>query len=139
MDRNLIFLPMLAQVFLVMVVYIKLAVRKAAARKEINPAETALNPKAWPDDVVKVSNNVGNQFELPVLYYVVCMVMWGADGVTTITLTLAWLFVISRAIHAWVHTGSNHVPTRLRMFMIGFLVLLIMWGFSLWTIYQQSM
>jgi hypothetical protein len=35
--------------------------------------------------------------------------------------------VLARLAHAYIHTTSNHVPTRFRVFALGVLVLLIMW------------
>ena len=40
---------------------------------------------------------------------------------------MAWLFVLARIAHAYVHTTSNHVPTRFNVFAVGMLVLLSMW------------
>ena len=40
---------------------------------------------------------------------------------------LAWLFVLARIAHAYVHTTSNHVPTRFNVFAVGVFVLLVMW------------
>jgi hypothetical protein len=30
-------------------------------------------------------------------------------------------------VHAYIHTTSNHVPTRFRVFAVGVFVLLLMW------------
>jgi hypothetical protein len=40
---------------------------------------------------------------------------------------LAWIFVLSRLAHAYVHTTSNIVTKRGPLFGIGLFVLLIMW------------
>jgi hypothetical protein len=42
-------------------------------------------------------------------------------------LVLEWLFVAARLAHAYVHVGSNHVPTRFRVFVVGFFVLIALW------------
>jgi hypothetical protein len=39
---------------------------------------------------------------------------------------LAWVFVVSRVLHALVHTGSNVVPRRAAMFALGMIILMIM-------------
>ena len=44
-----------------------------------------------------------------------------------IFVVLSWLFVLARIAHAYVHTTSNHVPTRFNVFAVGVFVLLIMW------------
>jgi hypothetical protein len=40
---------------------------------------------------------------------------------------LAWLFVITRVIHAAIHVGPNKVRWRTPAYALGFLILAIMW------------
>jgi hypothetical protein len=42
---------------------------------------------------------------------------------------MAWLFVAARLAHAYVFTTSNYVPLRGQFFIVGTLILLVMWGF----------
>ncbi len=128
--------PVLAQVFLTFVMFIVLAVRKARAVKagEVDRQQTALNNRLWPDDVVKVSNNIANQFEAPVLFYVLCLVLNSLNAAGTVAVVLAWLFVASRYAHAYVHVNSNYVPVRMRLFMVGCSVLLAMLILAVWAL-----
>lgn len=136
MSNSQIFLPVLAQVFLTLAMYVLLAVRKGRALKagEADLRTTALDNKAWPADVLKVSNNIANQFESPVLFYVLCLVLYGVGGVGPAVLVLAWLYALSRYVHAYVHVGSNYVPRRLRIFQFGFAILLIMLVLAVWRL-----
>jgi hypothetical protein len=126
MNVNHIFWPVLAQIFLTLIMYIVLGVRKAKAveAREVNRQLAALNNKVWPKDVVKVSNNIANQFEIPVLFYVLCVVLYSINAAGMIAILLAWLFVLSRFAHAYVHIGSNYVQMRLRLFLVGCFVLI---------------
>ena len=83
MNVNHIIWPVLAQIFLTLILFIILGVRKAKAVKagEVNRQQAALNNQVWPQDVVKVSNNIANQFETPVLFYVLCLVMHSINAV----------------------------------------------------------
>lgn len=128
MNAMTIFWPVLAQVFLTLALFIVLGVRKIKAVKagEVNRQQAALNNQVWPENVVKVSNNIANQFETPVLFFVLCGVIYSLNAVGVATLLLAWVFVISRYAHAYVHIGSNYVPMRFRLFMMGCLVLIAM-------------
>jgi len=54
-----------------------------------------------------------------------------ADAVFVV---LEWLFVLLRIGHAYVHTTSNYVPTRFKIFAAGIFVLLIMWVYSAFKI-----
>jgi hypothetical protein len=39
-------------------------------------------------------------------------------------LVLAWGYVVSRILHAWIHLGSNYVPRRFQAFLVGFAILI---------------
>jgi hypothetical protein len=126
MDQTLIFLPVLMQVLLTFLVYagITKAKNKALASGQVDESRRALHKNAWPDDVLKLTNNLTNQFEAPVLFFVLCFVIWATASVNTTSICLASAFVISRYAHAYVHTGSNYVPLRKRIFMFGTAILL---------------
>jgi hypothetical protein len=128
MNSNHIIWPVLAQILLTLIMFIVLGVRKAKAVKagEVNRQQAALNNRVWPEDVVKVSNNIANQFEVPVLFYVLCLVLYSINAVGMVAIVLAWLFVLSRFAHAYVHLGSNYVPMRRRLFVVGCFVVIAM-------------
>ena len=128
MDRNQILIPVLAQVSLTIIVFAMLARAKAAAaaRGEVDPERRALHDDAWPDSVLKISNNIRNQFETPVLFYVLALTIWGLDAVDVTALALAWAFFATRVVHVFVHTGANVVPIRRRVFTLGVATLLLL-------------
>ena len=136
MNSNHIFWPVLAQVFLTLTMFIMVGVRKAQAVKagEVNRKQAALNNRVWPENVVKVSNNIANQFEVPVLFYVLCLVLYSINAAGIVAIVLAWIFALSRFAHAYVHTGSNYVPMRLRLFLVGCLVLIAMLVLVAWEL-----
>lgn len=128
MNSSYIFFPVLAQVLLTLAMFIILGARKAKAVKagQVNRQQAKLDNRAWPEDVVKVSNNIANQFEVPVLFYVLCLVIYSISAASMVAIVLAGLFALSRYAHAFVHIGVNYVPLRLRMFLVGCLVLIAM-------------
>jgi hypothetical protein len=42
-------------------------------------------------------------------------------------LILAWIFVLSRIGHAFIHTTSNDVSWRTRVYSLGAVALFVMW------------
>ena len=128
MNSNQIFLPVLVQILITIAGFLLLGVRKTKAIKSggVDLKKTELDNDAWPDYVLMVSNNIRNQFQVPVLFYVLCLVFYSIDAVSTTVLYLAWAFVISRAIHAYIHMSSNFVPARFTVFTIGFLIMITM-------------
>lgn len=83
MDRDLIFAPVLAQVLLTLLVYVVLIRGKVLAMKagQVDMARRALHDDAWPDSVMKINNNIRNQFEVPVLFYVLAFALWALHAV----------------------------------------------------------
>ncbi|WDE05666.1 MAPEG family protein [Thalassomonas viridans] len=140
MQNNLIFLPVLVNIAIVFVLYIRLAKTKAQAIKEgqVDQARRALHDDAWPDSVRKINNCIRNQFELPVLFYVLIFILW-AMGFTNIYVQLvAWAFVFSRIVHAVIHTGSNYVPHRKKVFTLGCILLILLTSFIFGSILFQA-
>ena len=134
MYRNLIFWPVLVMVALTLLIYVRLIKVKIREMKAglVDMARRGLHEDAWGEAVLQINNNIRNQFELPVLFYVVCGVLWALEAVGTLALIAAWLFVLSRVAHAWVHLTSNYIPNRRRFFTVGwwilvFMVLLVIW------------
>lgn len=128
MNAKLIFYPVLLQILLTLLVYADLALVKARAVRlqQVDLARRALDAGAWPDSVRQVSNNLANQFEAPVLFYALALMLWGLDAVNAYSLGLAWAFALSRIAHAAVHLRSNYVPRRRAIFSLGCVLLLLM-------------
>lgn len=130
MSDQLILYPVLVHIFLVFGLYILLGKRKSAARrnKTVDLKKAALDTNAWPEDVIQVSNCIANQFQTPVIFYMLSMITLTQGFTNVYTLGLAWIFVVARYIHAYVHVGSNYVPMRFGFFLIATLALLILTG-----------
>ena len=95
-------------------------------RGEVRIDDIALERKGWPKREWQASNAFDNQFQLPVLFYV------GAGlalyfGPTLFEVVLAWLFVVSRYIHAFVHVTDNHVIRRFAAYFAGLVLLCVYW------------
>ncbi|REL36350.1 MAPEG family protein [Thalassotalea euphylliae] len=123
-----IFYPVLAQILLVILLFFTLAARKAKAvkAKSVDLTKTATDSSAWTTEVVKVSNNIANQFETPILFLILCVIAFVLGLADYITVGLAWAYVVFRYIHAYIHIGSNYVPYRMRTFAVSLLIILAM-------------
>jgi len=133
MNNDFIFLPILAHIILIFMLYIYLGVLKTRAVKEgnVDRQKASLNSKAWPEYVVKVSNNLANQFESPILFYMLSVIYYLTNHVNSILVLIMSLYVFSRYIHAYIHVTSNYVPYRYKFFLIGVLILLVL---TLWLV-----
>ena len=98
-------------------------------RGEVKMRDIALRQDAWPDRVKQVSAAYQNQLETPMLFYVCVVLAAVLDKFDFIFVALEWVFVFSRAAHAYIHVTSNHVPSRFRAFAAGLLTLVLMWSY----------
>src|SRR5262245_42520775 len=100
--------PVLALIFWTFVVFVLLGVRRyqAVSSRQTRLRDVRLSGDAWPDAEKKVSNNIRNLFETPVIFYALCGVATYV-GVMALGMTiLAWIYVASRVVHTLVHTTS---------------------------------
>jgi hypothetical protein len=125
-----VLLPLFVQVGLTLVLLMRLGlVRYRAVReREVAVADIALGQKAWPPKIVQLGNCFDNQFQLPVLYYLLTALALILHKGDLLFLVLAWAFVLSRIVHAIIHTGSNTVLRRFQVYVIGVVVLTMMWA-----------
>lgn len=126
MSNDLIFLPVLAHVVLIFMLYIYLGIVKSRAVKEgsVDRKKAALDPKAWPVSVVKVLNNLGNQFESPVIFYIISIIYYLTNNVDSFLISIMSIYVLTRYMHTYIHVTSNFVPYRFKLFLAGVLILL---------------
>jgi hypothetical protein len=81
----------------------------------------------WPERAAVVSNAFQNQFEIPMLFFAACafaLLAGAADGTMVV---LAWLFAISRLIHAGIFVTTNYIPHRFIVYLFGSFVVMAMW------------
>src|SRR5216683_1721827 len=91
--------------------------------------DIALREPNWPAGVTQVANAFHNQLEIPMLFYVLTILAWDTHHAGTVFVALAWLFVILRVIQAVIAVTDNHVRRRGLAFILGAIVLAIMWAF----------
>jgi hypothetical protein len=122
-------LPVFVQVFLIFVVMVLMARARAAciSQGEVKIEDIALDNRNYTPRARQFANNFSNQFELPVLFFVLIAFILITRVFGTPLLVLAWIFVLSRIAHAFVHVTSNNVMKRLAAYSVGALVLFIMW------------
>jgi hypothetical protein len=125
----MVLLPVFVQVALTFALLIWMASARTASvkRGETKLRDIALGQSAWPAKPMQISNCYDSQFQIPLLFYVLVILVWMTKQADLIFVVMAWIFVLSRLAHAYIHTGSNHVPTRFRVFAVGMIVLLLMW------------
>jgi hypothetical protein len=94
---------------------------------DVNIRDIALRQPNWPPHITKVTNAFENQFELPILFYLVAILALFTGRATMSLVVLSWLFVATRILHALIHVTTNNVPRRFFLFLGGTMILLAMW------------
>lgn len=133
-------LPLLAQVLLTFIVmYIMGRKRVNEIKKmKIHPQRTDVRTHAR--EVFKESeaaaDNYHNQFESPVLFYVVILLTLMLMVQDYVIVVLAWTFVGLRYIHSFIHITYNRVLHRFSVFVFSSMVLFALWFRLGWIILQ---
>ena len=131
MQFRSLLLPLLAQVLLTFTVWVWLFARRVPEirRRRIDPqrlqdrdAVNALLP-----DSARVSNNLKNLFEMPVLFYAAILLSLFLMIQDTLTVQLAWAYVALRWAHSLIHCSYNNVNQRFVAYALSCLVLALIW------------
>ena len=130
MSLQAVLLPLFVEVILTFVLMLQMgALRRADySSGAVRADDIALREPRWPQRTTQAANAFSNQFELPVLFYVLTILAWVTRHAGIVFVVLAWIFVICRVLQAYVHVTSNVVRYRGLFFSIGAVVLMIMWA-----------
>jgi hypothetical protein len=124
-----ILLPLFVQVALsFLLLFWTGRVRLAAVRRgDVHARDVALREPNWPKQETQIANAYQNQLELPVLFYVLTILAIMTRKADLLFVLLAWVFVVLRVVHAYVHITSNRLKLRFSLFASGVVVLAAMW------------
>src|ERR1041385_161021 len=119
---------MLAQIGWTFLLYVWLtAARTLAVRRgEVDHSTFAHGEE--PPNLDRITRNLANQFELPVIFYAAVVLLIATKNVTAIDVMAAWVFVAGRVIHTLVQTRTDNVPLRGQVFLINFVGVVVLVG-----------
>lgn len=119
------------QVALTVAVLVSMGPARSQSMREhgqnLDDDDVRLGRNAWSDAATKRAKNYANQFELPVLFYAVVAFALQVGAVNTVMLGFAWIFALSRVVHAAIHIGPNVVMWRGVAFLVGLVALVAQW------------
>lgn len=121
--------PLFVQVLLTLGLLLWLAMlrQRNFSSGAVRPSEIALREPKWPSRTLQAAYAFNNQFELPVLFYVLTILAMMTRHADLLFVVMAWIFVLSRLIHAFEHITSNVMKRRGAWYAIGAVVLIAMW------------
>jgi len=122
-------LPVFVLVFMTFVLHLLMARERIGSLKrgEVKASDIALRQPNWNQRATQLANSYSNQFELPVLFYVLTAFILITRTGDLLLLVLAWIFVALRVAHAYVHTTSNVLSARSAIHGGALVTLLAMW------------
>jgi hypothetical protein len=125
----MVLLPVFVLVGLTFALLLWMATARARALtgKEIRLKDIALGQSNWPESATKIGNCFSNQFEIPVLFYVLIALALPLHKADLVIVLLSWVFVVTRFAHAGIFVTSNNVQQRSLAWFAGVLVLFAMW------------
>jgi hypothetical protein len=120
--------PMLAQIGWTFLLYVWLTVARQRAVKagEVKYGDFARHEE--PHHVARITYNLANQFELPVIFYAAVVLLIATNNVMTVDIIAAWIFVAGRVIHSLVQCLTDNVRLRGQVFLINFAGVAILVG-----------
>ena len=129
MSVQMVLLPVFVLVGLTfaLLLWMATARTRALTGKEIRLKDIALGQPNWPERATQIGNCFSNQFELPVLFYILILVALPLRHADLVIVLLSWVFVVTRFAHAGIFVTSNNVQQRSLVWFAGVLVLLAMW------------
>jgi hypothetical protein len=95
----------------------------AVQRGEVDYSSFEFN-RAEPPAVARIRLNLANQFEWPVVFYALVVLLIALGKVTLFDVIAAWVFVFGRVVHTLVQALTDNVPLRGNVFMINFVAVL---------------
>lgn len=127
LNTTLILGALLAQVILTIAVYVVLVrARHAAVRRGEVRVSQFVVMRDEPDWLARITRNVANQYELPVLFYAVVLMLVAINRVAMFDVIVAWAFVAVRIVHAVVHIRTADVMLRMRVFGLGLILVCLL-------------
>ncbi|MEJ8568724.1 MAPEG family protein [Elongatibacter sediminis] len=101
---------------------------RAVSRREVKVEYyQAYQGEGEPPAVRIVSRHLINLMEMPVLFYIACLIAYVTGLTGGVILGLAWTYAALRIVHTVIHLGSNVVLWRFRVFAFSVMVLTLLW------------
>lgn len=124
-------MPMAALVAVTAVVWVRLYFERIGEMRERRIRPQSL---ARAHDLQQIltrtqsADNLRNLFELPVLFYALCLAVTATGTATAFLVDGAWAYVVLRAVHSLIHCTYNRVRHRFAVYAASSLLLFALWA-----------
>ncbi|NJM48470.1 MAG: hypothetical protein HC860_21745 [Alkalinema sp. RU_4_3] len=120
-------------------VQIPIARFRSASKREVTAEDFTYGESSSVPKPVSIPNrNYMNLLEMPVLFYVVCLLIYVTDSTSQTIVTIAWVYVALRVLHSIIHLSYNHVIHRLIAFAASNLILIALWVLAALKVFSNA-
>lgn len=129
MSVQMVLLPVFVLVGLAfaLLLWMASARTRALTSRQTSLKDIALGQQNWPTRATQIGNCFRNQFEIPLLFYILIAIALPLRHADLVIVLLSWVFVVTRFAHAGIFVTSNDVRIRSLAWFAGVLVLFAMW------------
>ena len=129
MSVQMVLLPVFVLVGLAFALLLGMATMRTRAITggETKMKDVALGEPNWPTRAAQIGNCFSNQFEIPLLFYILIAIALPLRRADLVIVLLSWVFVVTRFVHAGIFVTSNDLRQRGPAWFAGVLVLFAMW------------
>src|SRR5688572_29379890 len=110
-----IFLPMFLMITVTFVVWIRMFLERKNEIISRKISFREVNTSSHVSQLLKntqAADNFKNLFELPVLFYILCVCLLGTNVSSPVFIVGLWAFAILRGFHSYVHCTYNRFRHR---------------------------
>jgi len=131
MNSQVILQPMLAMMVLTAIVWFVLYARRLPAMRKVGVSSQEYTTPdkgaaLLPESVSYPAHNFRNLFELPVVFYALCLYLFVTGTAQNVDVVAAWAFVGFRALHSLIHCTVNIVIARFLAYLAATIALWFM-------------
>ena len=131
MPGTAIFAPFFGMLLLTFAVWTVMYVRRLTyiTQNKVDPQQLTIPEKGAriiPEEINYPSYNLKNLFELPVVFYALCLYLFVTGSVDEVYLGAAWVFFAFRVVHSLIHCTSNIVKLRFASYAVAAVALWFM-------------
>ena len=129
MSVQMVLLPVFVLIGLTffLLIWMAGARRNALVGGQTRIRDIALGQPNWPERSTQIANCFANQFEIPLLFYILIAIALPLRRTDLVIVLLSWVFVVTRFVHAGIFVTSNDLNRRSLAWFAGVLVVFAMW------------
>ncbi|PVV10466.1 MAG: hypothetical protein B6D77_08415 [gamma proteobacterium symbiont of Ctena orbiculata] len=80
-----------------------------------------------PEYLLKINQHFDNLLETPLLFYLSLILILQQNRTDVAYIAMAWAYIASRFLHAWIHMGTNNILHRKNAFILSYVLIFTIW------------